>query len=168
MLFSLTLSRSTSVSALRRTLISPSPSSSFYAVRSIATSSKQLDRKSFTRPGPPPLPPSDQAEFDALLKANATIGASPEIVTNPEKGIKAAEAQEAAALQHKDVRRGPKPEFEGDVNPKTGERGGPKNDPFIAGDQDWQFGGRVTASGVKDRMPFTDEGASHRYRERAM
>lgn len=44
------------------------------------------------------------------------------------------------------MRKGPKPEFEGDVNPKTGEQGGPKNDPFVAGDADWQFGGRVTVS----------------------
>ncbi|WVQ99924.1 hypothetical protein IAU59_007067 [Kwoniella sp. CBS 9459] len=132
-MFSLTLTRS----VLRRATIAPSSSSSC-VIRSLSTSRAILDRKSFTRPGPPPLPASDQAEFDALLKANATIGASPEIVTNPEKGIEAAEAQ------HKDVRRGPKPEFQGDVNPKTGERGGPKNDPFIAGDQDWQYGGRVT------------------------
>ncbi|OCF42745.1 hypothetical protein I317_03476 [Kwoniella heveanensis CBS 569] len=137
-MLSLAISRS-ALASRRPTLLvfaTSTPSSSI--LRPLSTSSKSLDRSSFTRPGPPPLPAADQAEFDALLKANATIGASPEIVTNPEKGIKATEEQ------HKDVRRGPKPEFEGDVNPKTGERGGPKNDPFIAGDQDWQFGGRVT------------------------
>lgn len=47
---------------------------------------------------------------------------------------------------HRDLRKGPQPEFEGDVNPKTGEIGGPKQDPFIAGDADWQFGGRATVS----------------------
>lgn len=35
-----------------------------------------------------------------------------------------------------------KPEFEGDVNPKTGEVNGPKNEPLRHGD--WSFGGRVT------------------------
>ena len=35
------------------------------------------------------------------------------------------------------------PEFEGDVNPKTGERGGPKQDPLRHG-TDWSFNGRVT------------------------
>jgi hypothetical protein len=34
------------------------------------------------------------------------------------------------------------PEFEGDVNPKTGERGGPKQDPLRHGD--YSFNGRVT------------------------
>ena len=45
-------------------------------------------------------------------------------------------------MLHPDVRRGAKPEFEGDVNPKTGERGGPKNDPLKYGD--WAFNGRVS------------------------
>lgn len=89
---------------------------------------------SFTRPGPPPLPPAEQAEFEALLKANQTIGTIPAGEQETEKDL------------HQDVRKGPKPEFEGDVNPKTGEQGGPKNDPFVAGDADWQFGGRVTVS----------------------
>ncbi|KAL0092227.1 hypothetical protein J3Q64DRAFT_1718154 [Phycomyces blakesleeanus] len=35
-----------------------------------------------------------------------------------------------------------KPEFTGDVNPKTGEVNGPKNEPLKHGD--WSFGGRVT------------------------
>ncbi|KAG0172873.1 putative mitochondrial protein, conserved [Apophysomyces sp. BC1015] len=34
------------------------------------------------------------------------------------------------------------PEFQGDVNPKTGEVNGPKNEPLKHGD--WSFGGRVT------------------------
>lgn len=89
---------------------------------------------SFSRPGPPPLPPAEQAEFEALLKANQTIGTIPN------------EQQKAEENLHQDVRKGPKPEFEGDVNPKTGEQGGPKNDPFVAGNADWQFGGRVTVS----------------------
>ncbi|WVQ81927.1 hypothetical protein IAT38_004054 [Cryptococcus sp. DSM 104549] len=88
---------------------------------------------SFSRPGPPPLPAADQAEFEALIKANQTVGTLPNV-----------EAVEEAAAEHPDVRKGPKPEFEGDVNPRTGEQGGPKNDPFVAGDSDWQFGGRVT------------------------
>jgi hypothetical protein len=49
---------------------------------------------------------------------------------------------------HPDVRRGAKPEFEGDVNPKTGEVGGPKNEPLrwgSTGDRgDWSYNGRVT------------------------
>ncbi|KAF2089835.1 DUF1674-domain-containing protein [Saccharata proteae CBS 121410] len=46
---------------------------------------------------------------------------------------------------HPDVRRGAKPEFEGDVNPKTGEVGGPKNEPLRWGAVgDWSYNGRVT------------------------
>ncbi|KAK1924388.1 hypothetical protein DB88DRAFT_490215 [Papiliotrema laurentii] len=105
------------------------------ATRQLATSAKQLyaARSSFTKPGPPPLPAQEQAEFDALLKANASIGATP-----------AATAPSEDLLQHPDVRRGPKKDFEGDVNPQTGEQGGPKTDPFKAGNNDWQYGGRVT------------------------
>lgn len=38
-----------------------------------------------------------------------------------------------------------KPEFEGDTNPKTGEVGGPKNEPLRWGHEgDWSYNGRVT------------------------
>ncbi|KAL2266454.1 hypothetical protein VTJ83DRAFT_5806 [Remersonia thermophila] len=43
------------------------------------------------------------------------------------------------------IRRGAPPEFEGDKNPKTGEIGGPKNEPLRWGaNGDWSFNGRVT------------------------
>ncbi|KAI9760019.1 MAG: acetylornithine aminotransferase [Chaenotheca gracillima] len=46
---------------------------------------------------------------------------------------------------HPDVRRGAKPEFEGERNPKTGEVGGPKNEPLRwGGSGDWSYNGRVT------------------------
>jgi len=49
---------------------------------------------------------------------------------------------------HPDIRRGAKPEFEGDRNPKTGETGGPKNEPLRWGSTgergDWSYNGRVT------------------------
>ena len=108
----------------------------FQASRHLSTSiSSYAARSSFTKPGPPPLPAEDQAEFDALIKANSSIGATP-----------AATAPSEDLLQHPDVRKGPKKDFEGDVNPKTGEQGGPKVDPFKAGPNDWQYGGRVTVS----------------------
>jgi hypothetical protein len=74
--------------------------------------------------------------------------------SQPEKDIEieAANARVAATGKgeelHPDVRRGAKPEFEGDVNPKTGEVGGPKNEPLrwgSTGDRgDWSYNGRVT------------------------
>ncbi|MCJ1484740.1 putative mitochondrial protein, conserved [Schaereria dolodes] len=46
---------------------------------------------------------------------------------------------------HPDIRRGVKPEFEGERNPKTGEIGGPKNEPLRwGGGVDWSYNGRVT------------------------
>ncbi|KAF2787324.1 DUF1674-domain-containing protein [Melanomma pulvis-pyrius CBS 109.77] len=46
---------------------------------------------------------------------------------------------------HPHLRRGAPPEFEGDVNPKTGEVGGPKNEPLRwGGEGDWSFNGRVS------------------------
>jgi hypothetical protein len=103
-----------------------------FTTTSLHASSSQS--KSFSRAGPPPLPAADQAEFDALLKANATVGATPAIVESPEEAL------------HRDLRKGPKKEFEGDVNPRTGESGGPKVDPFKSGDADWSYAGRVTVS----------------------
>ena len=46
---------------------------------------------------------------------------------------------------HPDIRRGVQPEFEGERNPKTGEIGGPKNEPLRwGGGVDWSYNGRVT------------------------
>ncbi|MCJ1418169.1 putative mitochondrial protein, conserved [Xylographa parallela] len=46
---------------------------------------------------------------------------------------------------HPDIRRGVQPEFEGERNPKTGEIGGPKNEPLRwGGNVDWSYNGRVT------------------------
>lgn len=43
------------------------------------------------------------------------------------------------------IRKGAPPEFEGDKNPKTGEIGGPKNEPLRWGaGGDWSYNGRVT------------------------
>jgi hypothetical protein len=99
-----------------------------------STATPRRDTKNYARPGPPSLPAKEQAEFDALVKANETIGATPAI------------AKPASEIKHQDIRRGPRPEFEGEINPRTGESGGPKVDPFKAGDGDWQYGGRVTVS----------------------
>jgi hypothetical protein len=61
--------------------------------------------------------------------------------SSPEQGQQVDEE----SLVHPDLRRGVKPEFEGDVNPKTGEVGGPKTEPLRWGAKgDWSYGGRVT------------------------
>jgi hypothetical protein len=58
-----------------------------------------------------------------------------------------AKDQDAASGQNlnQGLFRGAPPEFEGDVNPKTGEVGGPKNEPLRWGSGgDWSYNGRVT------------------------
>jgi len=89
------------------------------------------------RPAPPPLPREQQREFENLLRAAQAPLSVP---------TSTGEAEADLAL-HRDARQPMKPEFEGDVNPKTGEEGGPKREPvgrWAGGDGDWSFKGRVT------------------------
>ncbi|SNX83826.1 uncharacterized protein MEPE_02534 [Melanopsichium pennsylvanicum] len=74
----------------------------------------------FNRPGPPPLPPQEQKEFEKLVKQKQKKGD-----------------------MHPDARRKPRPEFQGEENPNTGEVGGPKNDP-LKYEKEWTYGGRAT------------------------
>ncbi|KAJ9479346.1 Succinate dehydrogenase assembly factor 4, mitochondrial [Pseudozyma hubeiensis] len=106
--------------------------------RTIATSTRRAlcttpttHSGGFNRPGPPPLPPQEQKEFEQLVKQKQN--ASPFLSSSdPEKGE-----------MHPDARRKPKAEFEGETNPGTGEIGGPKNDP-LKYEKEWTYGGRAT------------------------
>ncbi|KAK9374166.1 uncharacterized protein V1513DRAFT_459117 [Lipomyces chichibuensis] len=101
------------------------------------------------RPGPPRLPQEEQDEFERLLEKanegtfvpkNAPEQPESEALENPAaKILKAGGAQSGVqpAYTGRTI-----PEFEGDVNPKTGEIGGPKQDPLRHGD--YSFNGRVT------------------------
>ncbi|TFY83576.1 hypothetical protein EWM64_g444 [Hericium alpestre] len=80
------------------------------------------------RPSPPPLPPSEQREFEELVRK----AQGPSISQND---------------LHPDTPAPLKKEFEGDVNPITGERGGPKREPVNRWSEDggdWSFKGRVS------------------------
>jgi hypothetical protein len=84
------------------------------------------------RPSPPPLPREQQREFDKLRLA-ASSPTSEEI--------------NAGLPLHPDAASPLVPQFEGDVNPTTGECGGPKREPVGRwGDDhgDWSFKGRVS------------------------
>jgi hypothetical protein len=87
------------------------------------------------QPSPPRLPKEEQEEFERL-QAEST-GAFQTSNTVNEKEIEISENE-----LHPDVRRGAKPEFEGDKNPVTGEIGGPKNDPLRH--REWTYNGRAT------------------------
>lgn len=55
------------------------------------------------------------------------------------------EARGKSEELHPNVRRGARPEFDGETNPKTGEVGGPKNDPLRWGAAgEWSYNGRTT------------------------
>ncbi|PPQ67264.1 hypothetical protein CVT25_005848 [Psilocybe cyanescens] len=92
---------------------------------------------SINRPGPLTLPRQDQREFEDLLrKAQTPLALSSTL--DPEVDL----------AVHPDARQPITPEFEGDVNPTTGEKGGPKREPVKrwAADPggDWSFKGRVS------------------------
>lgn len=91
--------------------------------RSIATKPPII-----TRPAPHPLPPEDQREFELLQR-------------------QANNAPPGRVERHPDAPAPLKPEFDGDINPATGERGGPKREPiqcWIEEEGDWSFKGRVS------------------------
>ncbi|KAF4636841.1 hypothetical protein G7Y89_g1250 [Cudoniella acicularis] len=127
-------------------------------------------------PAPPRLPPEEQEEFERLQRSSTGAFSTPKPTTETSSPAASAahsrprpqinqspaskpateEAQINARVEangkgeelHPDIRRGAKPEFEGDVNPKTGEVGGPKNEPLRWGSSaergDWSYNGRVT------------------------
>jgi len=89
---------------------------------------------------------SDQSSRHQINKSRQTTDAP---ISKDDVEIAAVNARIQASGDgeevHPDVRRGPKPEFEGDRNPKTGETGGPKNEPLRwGGNVDWSYNGKVT------------------------
>lgn len=73
------------------------------------------------------------------------INQSPDSDSSPEIRFENGKEIKKGEEFHPNMRRGAPPEFEGDVNPKTGEVGGPKNEPLRwGGTADWSYNGRVT------------------------
>ncbi|KAI1382896.1 DUF1674-domain-containing protein [Hypoxylon trugodes] len=114
-------------------------------------------------PSPPRLPPDQQAEFERLQHtANTQEGFNPTSTpdfSSPASNPNLATTGTPSAVDGRRVvtpaiedefasvplRKGAPPEFEGDINPKTGEVGGPKNEPLRWGaGGDYSFNGRVT------------------------
>ena len=148
-----------------------SPSKQLYFLRQNSNSSKpiatSLPHKPSNastspfgnRPGPPLLPPDQQREFEELVrKAQAPLSTSPKThttgainstsssdVTRPSDIGDTTVVTDATAEvldRHPDAPKRLPPEFIGEVNPKTGEIGGPKREPLKFGD--WSYGGKVT------------------------
>ena len=112
-------------------------------------------------PSPPRLPKEEQEIFEKLLQqstgafstpaqapaetvADAT-SSRPQINQSSQSAQPTVNAEGKGEELHPNVRRGAPPELQGDTNPKTGEVGGPKNEPLRWGHQsDWSYNGRVT------------------------
>lgn len=107
--------------------------------------------------GPPKLPKEQQEEFEKLQQiANSQIA-----IEEYNDQIKQKNASTAATdLSNQEQEQELKPpvvnsdigtfqslkiipEFEGNVNPRTGEKGGPKQDPLKHTKDEWSFNGRV-------------------------
>ena len=81
-----------------------------------------------------PVVESDDAQFTSIAQEQKAQNVNAKV-----------QADGAGEELHPNLRRGAAPEFEGERNPKTGEVGGPKNDPLRWGSEvDWSYNGRVT------------------------
>ncbi|MCJ1239312.1 putative mitochondrial protein, conserved [Varicellaria rhodocarpa] len=107
---------------------------------------------SFSTPNPTVVINQSPAAVDSSRpkpQINQSSHASQQILSDEDKELAAVNARVQATGEgeelHPDIRRGVKPEFEGERNPKTGEIGGPKNEPLRwGGEVDWSYNGRVT------------------------
>lgn len=115
-------------------------------------------------PSPPRLPKEEQEIFEQLQRQSTGAFYTPQsssehpdlrakINQSPDSEQQESLQEEQVKIQaqgegkelHPHVRRGAQPEFEGETNPKTGEVGGPKNEPLRWGAAgDWSYNGRVT------------------------
>ncbi|KAJ6011806.1 hypothetical protein N7499_013223 [Penicillium canescens] len=117
------------------------------AIRQLSTtrSLRQPDDKPMpfsNSPAPPRLPKEEQEIFEKLQKQSTGAFSTPQVNQSPQGEI---QADGKGGELHPDAPKGLKPEFEGETNPKTGEVGGPKNEPLRWGSAgDWSYGGRVT------------------------
>lgn len=104
-----------------------------------------------TGPSPPKLPAEQQAEFERLQReASVSQAFQPESESKPSQMQNTSKEEAPPSEEELDANsgalfRGAKPEFEGDTNPRTGEVGGPKNEPLRWGSGgDWSYNGRAT------------------------
>ncbi|KAI9791848.1 MAG: putative mitochondrial protein, conserved [Peltula sp. TS41687] len=126
-------------------------------------------------PSPPRLPKEEQEIFERLQRSatgpatapkhstaatitNSTLSNTDANHTTPHNvAAKGAGQQQSDSspgsnssgwdegTSHPDLRKPVKPDFKGDVNPRTGEVGGPKNEPLRWGASgDWSYKGRAT------------------------
>ncbi|AQZ16159.1 FMP21 (YBR269C) [Zygosaccharomyces parabailii] len=126
-------------SSIRVSCVGPARSLQFYG----ATRMFNTDRT----PGPPKLPKEEQEEFEELQKLANSQDAI-DAYNREATGDTTKESLNHPILTKNDIGNfSPEfsktlPEFEGNINPKTGEVNGPKQDPLRHGD--YSYNGRVT------------------------
>ncbi|KAL2008745.1 hypothetical protein VTN00DRAFT_6939 [Thermoascus crustaceus] len=147
----------------RRIAIASRRSLSSTVTRRVADSADGKPNPFMGAPAPPRLPKEEQEIFEELQRqstgAFSTPRTPPKVNQSPDSAAAAEQPAtptsspsraETKALDegeelHPNLRLGAQPEFEGEKNPKTGEIGGPKNEPLRWGASgDWSFNGRVT------------------------
>lgn len=93
-------------------------------------------------PNPTPASPENNSKHVTQPSSTAATGQN---AVEGKVDVQAPVIGDAAQTFSGGIRKGAPPEFEGDVNPKTGEVGGPKNEPLRWGaGGDWSYNGRVT------------------------
>lgn len=122
-------------------------SRSFNTIRLFSNTTRVLKFTPEQMPSPPKLPKAQQEEFERLQKI-ANSQAAIDDYNNKMAGNGINTSGDNYGETKTDIGGFSTsylktiPEFEGDVNPKTGEKGGPKQDPLKF--NDWSFNGRVT------------------------
>jgi hypothetical protein len=138
----------------RASLLSPSSFRRLSLARRPPPSSRPPSARLHSTPRGPGAPLRLSAEEQRIFDELVRRASAPPPPTSPPKDAAGAPAAKPAAAAesapgeqplHPDARKGAAPEFAGDVNPKTGEVGGPKNEPLRWGaGGDWSFNGRAT------------------------
>ncbi|CAX43518.1 hypothetical mitochondrial protein, conserved [Candida dubliniensis CD36] len=100
------------------------------------------------QPGPPRLPKEQQKEFEKLQSiANSQIAIEEYNDQIAQQQAEGSMQEPKAPIVNSEIGSFSSlklvPDFEGDVNPKTGERGGPKQEPLKHTKDEWSFNGRV-------------------------
>ncbi|KAK2045676.1 DUF1674-domain-containing protein [Colletotrichum somersetense] len=129
------LQRQASVSSAFQHLVQDDASSSSSSAAAAVDSSSS--HSSTQTPSSDPLA---SAQVNAVVADSQAAPPSPATAT-PTPTVAATDED----TMHPNYVRGAPPEFEGDVNPRTGEVGGPKREPLRWGAAgDWSYNGRVT------------------------
>ena len=97
--------------------------------RALSTTSSLASKGDlFNRPSPPTLSRNEQKDFEELLR-RVNAPASAPLNSDGEFDLQA----DREEVMHPDFRAKPRQDFEGEINPETGEVGGPKHEPLAHG-----------------------------------